>query len=227
MISFVKGLGLSLLACFAALAPLSPAAAADGSPVVHEPLPYAQNALEPHISSATLGFHHGKHHLAYVNAANDLLKGTPLAAKKVEEIIREIAGKPEHAGLFNNIAQAWNHAFFWNCLKAGGGGKPGPKLAAMIDKEFGSFEKFAEAFITAGKQQFGSGWVWLVLDNGALKIVKTPNAETPLTTGAKPLFVVDVWEHAYYLDYQNRRPDFVKTVLEHLADWDFVTRNLD
>lgn len=227
MQSIVKGLGFSLFTFALAFAPLSQAVAAGGAPVAHEPLPYAQNALEPHISSATLGFHHGKHHLAYVNAANDLLKGTPLAEKKVEEIIREAAGKPEQAGLFNNIAQAWNHAFFWKCLKANGGGKPGPKLAAMIDKEFGSFEKFTEAFITAGKQQFGSGWVWLVLDNGSLKIVKTPNAETPLTTGAKPIFVVDVWEHAYYLDYQNRRPDFVKTVLEHLADWEFVTKNLD
>ncbi len=227
MNSRVKGLCISLVTLAWVLAPLSWAAAEGGAPVPHEPLPYAQNALEPYISSATLGFHHGKHHLAYVKAANDLLKGTPLAEKKVEEIIRDTAGKADQISLFNNIAQAWNHAFFWKCLKAGGGGKPGPKLASMIDKEFGSFEKFVEAFITAGKQQFGSGWVWLVLDKGTLKIVKTPNAETPLSTAAKPLFVVDVWEHAYYLDYQNRRPDFVKTVLEYLADWDFVARNLD
>jgi Fe-Mn family superoxide dismutase len=189
-------------------------------------LPYDSKALEPYISANTLSFHHGKHHATYVNNYNNLTKDTPLADKPLEEVIKEIAGDAGKAGLFNNAAQVWNHTFFWHSLKQGGGGKPTGALAAKIDADFGSFEKFVEEFKAAAATQFGSGWAWLVLDGGKLKVTKTANADTPLAHGLTALFTVDVWEHAYYLDYQNRRPDFVSAVLEHLANWDFVADNL-
>jgi Fe-Mn family superoxide dismutase len=189
-------------------------------------LPYDLNALEPHISANTLSFHYGKHHQAYVTNYNNLTKDTPLADEPLEDVIKKIAGDPAKAGLFNNGAQVWNHTFFWNSLKPNGGGAPSGELAAKIDSDLGGFDKFVADFKTAATTQFGSGWAWLALDKGKLVVTKTANADTPLAHGLTPLFTVDVWEHAYYLDYQNRRPDFVAVVLEKLANWDFASANL-
>jgi len=189
-------------------------------------LPYAQNALEPHISANTFSFHHGKHHNTYVVNLNKLIDGTPLASKSLEEIILDSAGDASKAGIFNNAAQVWNHTFFWNSMKPGGGGKPTGKISAMIDESFGSYDKFAEEFKAAGAGQFGSGWAWLVEDGGKLAVMKTPNAELPMIKGKKALLTCDVWEHAYYLDYQNRRPDFLAAFLDHLVNWDFAGKNL-
>jgi superoxide dismutase, Fe-Mn family len=191
-------------------------------PIKQAPLPFADTALEPFISAKTFGFHYGKHHKAYVDKANELLAGSPLAAKSVPEIIRAVAGKPEQAAIFNNVAQAWNHEFFWKCLKPGGGGAPGGKLGDAIQASFGGFEAFSKQFVDAGLTQFGSGWAWLVKDGAQLKIVKTPNADTPVARGQTPILTCDVWEHAYYLDYQNRRKDFVETFLAKLANWEFA-----
>jgi Fe-Mn family superoxide dismutase len=189
-------------------------------------LPYADTALEPYYSAKTFSFHHGKHHKAYVDNLNKLLPGSPFENSALEEIILAVAGDATKAGFFNNAAQVWNHTFFWNCMTPGGGGAPSGALAAKIDAAFGSYEKFAEQFKAAAVGRFGSGWAWLVLDGGELKIMSTPNAETPMTGGKKALLTVDVWEHAYYLDFQNRRPDFVQTFLDHLVNWDFVAANL-
>ena len=190
-------------------------------------LPYAKDALVPHISANTLDFHHGKHHAAYVNNLNGLVAGTDLAKSSLEEIIKTVAGDASKAGVFNNAAQVWNHTFYWHSMKAKGGGKPTGDLAAKIDSDFGSFDAFVTQFKQAGATQFGSGWAWLVLEKGTLKIVKTANAETPLTQeGVTPLMTCDVWEHAYYLDFQNRRPDYLTTFLDHLVNWDFAAENL-
>jgi len=189
-------------------------------------LPYADTALEPYYSAKTFSFHHGKHHKAYVDNLNKLLPGSPFDNSSLEEIILAVAGDATKAGFFNNAAQVWNHTFFWHCMKPGGGGAPSGALAAKIDAAFGSYEKFAEQFKAAAVGRFGSGWAWLVLDGGELKILSTPNAETPMTGGKKALLTVDVWEHAYYLDFQNRRPDFVQTFLDQLVNWDFVAENL-
>ncbi len=191
------------------------------------PLPFAIDALEPHISARTFEFHHGKHHAAYVTNLNNLTKDTDLASKSLEEVIKAAAADlPAKQGIFNNAAQVWNHTFFWNCLKKGGGGKPGAKLLAKIEADLGGFDKFKEDFKAAAVGQFGSGWAWLVLDGGKLKITKTANADLPLAHGQKALLTVDVWEHAYYLDWQNRRPDFVQCFLDNLVNWDFVEANL-
>ncbi|MBF0355771.1 MAG: superoxide dismutase [Alphaproteobacteria bacterium] len=190
------------------------------------PLPYAATALEPHMSANTFSFHHAKHHNAYVTNLNNLIKDTPLAAKSLEEIILAVAGDTSKAGVFNNAAQVWNHTFFWSSMKPKGGGKPTGELLARIEKDFGSFDKFKEDFKNAAVTQFGSGWAWLVEEKGTLRITKTGNADTPLAHGQKALLTVDVWEHAYYLDYQNRRPDFVQAFLDHLANWDFAAANL-
>ncbi|MBE0503555.1 MAG: superoxide dismutase [Desulfuromonadales bacterium] len=195
-------------------------------PITLPALPFAPNALEPHISARTFEFHHGKHHKAYVDNTSKLIEGTDLADKALEAIIQAAAADPSKKGLFNNAAQVWNHSFFWQCLKLGGGGKPSGKIAAKIDAELGGYDKFAADFKNAGVTQFGSGWAWLVLKEGKLAIVSSANAETPLTQGLKPLLVADVWEHAYYLDYQNRRPDFLQAFLDHLVNWDFVNANL-
>jgi Fe-Mn family superoxide dismutase len=188
-------------------------------------LPYADTALEPHYSQKTISFHYGKHHRAYVDNLNKLVGGTDLEKKSLEEVIRAAAGNPEKVGIFNNSAQVWNHTFFWNGMKPGGGGKPTGDLLAAIEKSFGGYDKFVEQFKAAAVGRFGSGWAWLVQDAGALKIVTTPNAETPITAKQKPLLTVDVWEHAYYLDYQNRRPDFVQTYFDKLVNWDFAAAN--
>ncbi|OAN43930.1 superoxide dismutase [Paramagnetospirillum marisnigri] len=190
-------------------------------------LPFAIDALEPHISARTFEFHHGKHHAAYVTNLNNLTKDTDLASKSLEEVIKIAAADlPAKQGIFNNAAQVWNHTFFWNCLKKGGGGKPGAKLLAKIEADLGGFDKFKEDFKAAAVGQFGSGWAWLVLDGGKLKITKTANADLPLAHGQTALLTVDVWEHAYYLDWQNRRPDFVQCFLDNLVNWDFVEANL-
>jgi len=190
------------------------------------PLPYAQDALAPVISAETLSFHYGKHHKAYVDNLNKLVAGTDLADTPLEKVIAATAGKADKAGLFNNAAQIWNHTFFWNSLKPGGGGAPTGAVAKGIDAAFGSFDNFKKEFANAAMTQFGSGWAWLVADKGQLKVVKTPNAETPLTSGLTPLLTIDVWEHAYYLDYQNRRADFVAAVIDKLLSWEFANANL-
>jgi len=190
------------------------------------PLPYAQNALAPAISENTISFHYGKHHQAYVNNTLKMISGTELEKASLEEIIKKTAGRPDQASLFNNAAQVFNHSFYWNSMKPGGGGEPQGKIAEKIRGSFGSHQKFVEVFSNAAAAQFGSGWAWLVLDNGKLQVIKTSNADTPLTTSAKPLITVDVWEHAYYLDYQNRRADYIKAFVENLLNWDFAEKNL-
>ena len=189
-------------------------------------LPYGLDALEPNISRSTLEFHHGKHHAAYVTNLNNLVAGTDLEAKSLEDTITAVAGDAGKAGVFNNAAQVWNHSFYWQCMKPGGGGQPSGALAEKINADFGSFEAFVEQFKAAGATQFGSGWAWLVLDGGTLKVTKTANADLPLAHGQKALLTMDVWEHAYYLDYQNRRPDYISTYLDKLVNWDFVAANL-
>ena len=189
-------------------------------------LPYAKDALAPVISANTLEFHHGKHHKAYVDNLNKLVAGTDLAEAALETIIKQVGGDPAKAGIFNNAAQIWNHSFYWKCLKATGGGAPTGAVAAKIAAAWGGYEKFAEELKNAGVTQFGSGWAWLVVDGGQLKITKTANADTPIAHGVKPLLTLDVWEHAYYLDYQNRRPDYLGAVIARLIDWDFVNANL-
>ncbi|MFZ4526159.1 MAG: superoxide dismutase [Chlorobium sp.] len=186
---------------------------------------YAENALEPFISAKTLSFHYGKHHVAYINNYNNLVAGTPLDSLSLEEVIALTATDPQKVGIFNNGAQAWNHSFYWSCLTPNGGGKPGEKLEAKITQDFGSFDKFKEELKAAAATQFGSGWAWLVLEGETLKVVKTGNAQTPLTSGQKPILTIDVWEHAYYLDYQNRRPDYVAAVIDNLLNWEFAEKN--
>jgi len=177
------------------------------------------------MSAQTLDFHHGKHHQTYVTNLNALTKDTPMADMGLEEVIMK-AWADKNAGVFNNAAQVWNHTFFWQGLKPGGGGAPTGAIAEKIDAAFGSYDKFKEDFKAAGATQFGSGWAWLVLEKGALKITKTPNAELPMVNGQTALLTCDVWEHAYYLDFQNRRPDFLTSFLENLVNWDFVNENL-
>jgi Fe-Mn family superoxide dismutase len=217
-----------LVACALAAVFLVQCSGGGGSAIfVMEPLPYNQDALAPTISADTMRFHHDKHYAGYVKKANELTKGMGFAGKTAEAVIQMTAGDASKAAVFNNAAQAWNHAYFFKCLKPGGGGVPEGLLAEMIDAAFGGFVDFKELFITAAKDQFGSGWVWLVLDEGKLAVVTGANADTPLAHGLIPLFTVDVWEHAYYLDYQNRRVDFVKSVLDNLANWDFVAAQLE
>ena len=189
-------------------------------------LPYGKNALAPHISENTINYHYGKHHQAYVTNLNNLISGTDLADKSLEEIIKISANDKTKVGIFNNSAQVWNHTFYWHSMKPNGGGKPTGEVLKHIESDFGSYENFVTEFKNAGATQFGSGWAWLVLDSGKLKVVKTGNAETPLTTSAKPLMTMDVWEHAYYLDFQNARPTYIDTFLNHLVNWDFVNENL-
>jgi len=189
-------------------------------------LPYAKDALAPVISANTLEFHYGKHHKAYVDNLVKLITGTDLADADLETIIKKVAGDSAKAGIFNNAAQVWNHTFYWKCLKGGGGGVPTGAVAAKITSTWGSFEKFAEELKNAGVTQFGSGWAWLILEGGQLKITKTANADTPIAHGQKPLLTIDVWEHAYYLDYQNRRPDYLAAVIGKLINWDFANANL-
>ena len=190
------------------------------------PLPYAENALDPVISAKTIGIHYGKHHKKYVETLNKLIAGTELAKLTLEELISATAGKADKAAIFNNAAQTWNHTFYWRSLRPKGGGEPPAALKQKIEASFGSLEACKKELATAATTQFGSGWAWLVLEGDKLKVVKTGNAETPLAKGAKPLLTIDVWEHAYYLDYQNRRTDYVNAVLGKLINWDFAADNL-
>lgn len=184
-------------------------------------LPYEKGALAPHISAETLEYHYGKHHNAYVTKLNGLTEGKPEASKSLEDLIRTTDG-----GVFNNAAQVYNHTFYWSCMKAGGGGKPSGDLLKAIEADFGSFDKFAAEFSDAAATQFGSGWAWLVKDGGKLKVVKTANADCPLKHGQTPLLTIDVWEHAYYIDFRNARPKYIETFMNHLVNWDFVAENL-
>jgi len=185
-------------------------------------LPYAKDALVPHISAETMEFHYGKHHQAYVTNLNNLIKGTEFENLDLEAIVK----KAPAGGIYNNSAQVWNHTFFWNCMKPNGGGEPAGSLADAIKAKWGSFEDFKKAFTTSAVGNFGSGWTWLVKKaDGSVDIVNMGAAGTPLTTGDKPLLCIDVWEHAYYIDYRNRRPDFVAAFLNNLANWDFASKN--
>jgi len=184
-------------------------------------LPYPMDALVPHISKETFEFHYGKHHQAYVTNLNNLIKGTEFESLGLEDIIKKSSG-----GTFNNSAQVWNHTFFWNSMKPGGGGAPGAALADAINHKWGSFDAFKEAFTKSAVGNFGSGWTWLVKKtDGSVDIVNTSNAATPLTTGDKALLTIDVWEHAYYIDYRNARPKYLDTFLDHLLNWDFANKN--
>ena len=190
-------------------------------------LPYADNALAPVITPNTIGFHYGKHHKTYVDNLNNLVKGTDLEGKSLEEVVLATAGKADKAPLFNNSAQIWNHDFYWKSMKPNGGGAPTGKVADRINESFGSFEEFKKQLSATTVSQFGSGWGWLVADSaGKLKVVKTGNAEVPMTQGLKPLLTIDVWEHAYYLDHQNRRADYVNAVIDKLLNWEFAAKNL-
>lgn len=189
------------------------------------PLPYARSALAPHISENTLNFHYGKHHQTYVDNLNKLVAGTPHENASLEEVVRASHGKMP--GVFNNAGQVWNHTFYWNSMSPNGGGEPKGPIADKIKQDFGSYDDFKKAFAEAGATQFGSGWAWLVLNNGKLEVRKTANAETPLTeAGVKPIITMDVWEHAYYLDFMNARPKYIETFLGELVNWEFANHNL-
>ncbi len=222
---------LARTASIAAATPLAGAAcrvAPEGAAqaVALPPLPYAENALEPHISARTVSFHYGKHHGGYVAKTVKAVEGTDLAGLSLEALCKAAAGKKETEGLFNNAAQVYNHNFYWRSMKPGGGGKPAGKIAEAIGKDFGSFDRFAAEFTGAAGTQFGSGWAWLVSDGSKLSVVKTSNADTPLVHGLRPVLTIDVWEHAYYLDYQNRRADYVRAWMDSLVNWDFAEANL-
>jgi superoxide dismutase, Fe-Mn family len=189
------------------------------------PLPYAEDALEPYLSAKTLQFHHDKHHRAYVDTLNKLVEEHSLPERTLEQLIQSTHQDEAKVAMFNNAAQAWNHSFFWRCMAKNGGGEPRGELATAIKQEFGSFDKFTDNFAAAATSQFGSGWAWLVFHAGRLRVIKTPNAVNPVADGRTALLTCDVWEHAYYLDYQNRRADFVKAFIDHLIDWNFVAEN--
>ena len=196
------------------------------SPHVLPPLPYADDALAPVISANTMGFHYGKHHKAYVDNLNKLIAGTEYADLSLEKIVAVTAGRADKAAIFNNAAQDWNHAFYWRSLRPQGGGAPPAALKAKIEAAFGSVEACQKELATAATTQFGSGWAWLVRDGEQLRVVKTGNADIPLSATMKPLLTIDVWEHAYYLDYQNRRADYVAAVIGKLVNWEFALENL-
>lgn len=188
------------------------------------PLPYPEDALAPYISARTIFYHYGKHHTGYVNKLNKAIRGTSWDKMSLVEIIKGSYNKDTY--IFNNAAQVWNHTFYWRSMKPGGGGKPGGKLAAKIKADFGSLEQCRKSLFEAAKNRFGSGWGWLALKDGKLVVVSSSNALNPMVAGMKPLLTIDVWEHAYYLDYQNRRGDYIKAYLEHLVNWDFASQNL-
>lgn len=195
-------------------------------PIVLPALPYEQSALQPFISANTLDFHHGKHHKTYVDTLNKLIAGTHFVDLPLEKIIEATAGHTDHAAIFDNAAQVWNHTFYWRSLKPKGGGEPPAVLKRLIEASFGSIDACKKELANAAVGQFGSGWAWLVQDGEKLKIAKTADADNPLAHGEKALLTIDVWEHAYYLDYQNRRPDYVGALLDKLINWEFATENL-
>ena len=190
-------------------------------------LPYANDALDPYMSSETLDFHHGKHHQTYVTNLNNLLKDHELQSSSLEDIVVKTSKDASMAGIFNNAGQHWNHILFWQCMKPNGGGSIPSELEGRLNSDFGSVEQFKEAFIQAGTTQFGSGWAWLAIDNGKLVVTKSPNASNPLVDGLKPILGCDVWEHSYYIDYRNKRPDYLKAFLDSLVNWEFVASQLD
>ncbi len=200
--------------------------AQSGSQYILAPLPYANNALEPVISANTLSFHYGKHHKTYVDNLNNLVANSDLAGQSLEQIIKATAGQADKAAIFNNAAQIWNHMFYWHSLKPNGGGEPPAALKQKIEAAFGSVDTCKKEFAQAAVTQFGSGWAWLALDGDKIIVSKTGNAETPITKNIRPLLTIDVWEHAYYLDFQNRRADYVNMILDKLINWDFAAANL-
>jgi superoxide dismutase, Fe-Mn family len=215
------------MAATASLKVSAPQIARNTPPFELGKLPYGNNALAPVISDNTLGFHHGKHHKTYVETLNKLVQGTPLEDKTLVEIIQATAGKSDKAQIFNNAAQVWNHDFYWASMAPNGGGQPAGELKQRIERDFGGFDGFKKEFAQAAATQFGSGWAWLCLEKGGkLKVTKTANAELPFTAGLTPLLTIDVWEHAYYLDFQNRRPDYIAAWLDKLANWSFAAENL-
>ncbi len=185
-------------------------------------LPYAKKALEPHISAKTLEFHHGKHHAGYVEKLNGLIEGTQLAEETLENIIKKTTKDASQSAIFNNAAQVWNHSFYWQCMKKGGGGIPSGAIAGKLKADLGGYDKFVEEFKKTSLGQFGSGWAWLVLKEGKLEVMKTSNADTPIAHDIRSLLTVDVWEHAYYLDYQNKRGDYIDSYIKNLINWDFI-----
>ena len=201
-------------------------AAVLSQPIAFPPLPYDQGALAPVISANTLSFHYGKHHKTYVDTLNKMIVGTEFADMPLEKIVKASSGQPEHSAIFNNAAQAWNHAFYWKSLKPRGGGEPPAALKRLMENSFGGVDACKKELSKAAVGQFGSGWAWLALNGDKLEILKTPDAKTPLTGGPKPLLTIDVWEHAYYLDYQNRRVDYVNALIDKLANWGFAADNL-
>ena len=190
-------------------------------------LPYASDALAPYMSSETLDFHHGKHHQTYVTNLNNLVKDTDMKDSSLEEIVVKSSKDSSMAGIFNNAGQHWNHILFWQCMKPNGGGSMPSELESRITSDLGGIDQFKEAFIQAGTTQFGSGWAWLAIDNGKLVVTKSPNASNPLVDGMKPILGGDVWEHSYYIDYRNKRPDYLKAFLDSLVNWEFVASQLD
>ncbi len=190
-------------------------------------LTYPKDALNPYLSEKTLDFHYGKHHNTYVVNVNKLIEGTDLANETLENITNKTVRDSSKSGIFNNAAQVWNHTFYWHSMKPNGGDPPTGAIADKIKADFGSYDKFAEEFKNAGATQFGSGWAWLIVKNGKLEVMKTSNADTPIAHGLKPVLTVDVWEHAYYLDYQNRRPDYLDTFIKNLVNWDFANSCID
>ena len=190
-------------------------------------LPYASDALAPYMSSETLDFHHGKHHQTYVTNLDNLVKDTDMQDSSLEEIVVKSSKDPSMAGIFNNAGQHWNHILFWQCMKPNGGGSMPSELESRITSDLGGIDQFKEAFIQAGITQFGSGWAWLAIDNGKLVVTKSPNASNPLVDGMKPILGCDVWEHSYYIDYRNKRPDYLKAFLDSMVNWEFVASQLD
>ena len=190
-------------------------------------LPYANDALAPYMSSETLDFHHGKHHQTYVTNLNNLVKDTDMQDSSLEEIVVKSSKDSSMAGIFNNAGQHWNHILFWQCMKPNGGGSMPSELESRITSDLGGIDQFKEAFVQAGTTQFGSGWAWLAIDNGKLVVTKSPNASNPLVDGMKPILGCDVWEHSYYIDYRNKRPDYLKAFLDSLVNWEFVASQLD
>jgi superoxide dismutase, Fe-Mn family len=221
-----KTLTSTFTASLLALSSFGLSSASVGQPFTAAPLSYAENALEPIMSAKTISFHYGKHHKGYVENCNKLIPGTPFAGMTLEQIILASTDKPDQITIFNNAAQSWNHDFFWKSLRPASDAKLPDTLKKLLDQSFGSVDTFKAALFRAATTQFGSGWAWLVKDGDKLKVIKTANAENPMASGLVPLLTIDVWEHAYYLDYQNKRADYVKMIIDRLLNWDFALKNL-